>query len=77
MSVILCLRCVCEREDADVGMQRFYFASQVTDAGDSVQYEHLSGEAHGKAYWELVQLSRQGEWQVNFGSDGERHEKVI
>ncbi len=62
-------------EDAD--SQSFYFASQVTPSGDSVQYDQLSGEAHGKIYWDLLQRGEQGEWQVNFGRDSECYGKIL
>jgi hypothetical protein len=63
-----------KKKETDI--KRFYFASQVTPSGDSVQYDELSGEAHGKVYWNLVQQKEQGEWHVNFGPDSEYYGKI-
>ncbi len=54
----------------------FYFASQVTPEGEPVQYEELSGEAHGNAYWDIVQRGEQGSWQVTFGPDAKEYGKL-
>jgi hypothetical protein len=61
----------------DVDRKRFYFASQVTPSGDPVQYDQLSGEAHGNVYWDLLKRKEQGEWQVNFGSDSQDYGKIL
>ncbi|KAK4140182.1 epimerase/ hydratase [Dichotomopilus funicola] len=50
---------------------RLYFASQVTDEGGPVPYPQVSGEAHGEAYWKL--MNEEGhDWDVRFSvaSDG-------
>ncbi|OCK73335.1 putative short-chain dehydrogenase [Lepidopterella palustris CBS 459.81] len=51
---------------------RFYFASQVTKDGNTVDFPELSGEAHGNVYWELVGEKEQGPWDVRFVGDGKR-----
>lgn len=50
---------------------RFYFASQVTDEGSTVQKPDLNGAAHGLVYWKLVNESEQGDWDVRFVGNGE------
>ncbi|PVH75405.1 epimerase/hydratase [Cadophora sp. DSE1049] len=52
------------------GNFRFYFASQVTSSGDTIAYPDLSGGAHGLVYWELVNQTEQGAWDVRFLEDG-------
>ncbi|KAL2256523.1 hypothetical protein VTK26DRAFT_1533 [Humicola hyalothermophila] len=44
---------------------RFYFASQVTESGGPVPYPYVDGEAHGEAYWRLVEGELEG-WDVRF-----------
>jgi len=51
---------------------RFYFASQVSKEGSSVDYPELSGDAHAKLYWELVNEKQQGPWEVRFIGDASR-----
>jgi hypothetical protein len=50
---------------------RFYFASQVTEDGGTVPYPQVNAEAHGEAYWKLVNEGADG-WDVRFtgASDG-------
>jgi len=48
---------------------RFYFASQVTKEGKTVDFEELSGDAHAKVYWELVSEKEQGPWELRFTGD--------
>ncbi|KAF2813940.1 putative short-chain dehydrogenase [Mytilinidion resinicola] len=48
---------------------RFYFASQVSKDGNTVNYPELSGEAHAKVYAELLAEKEQGPWEVRFTGD--------
>ncbi|KZV92919.1 NAD(P)-binding protein [Exidia glandulosa HHB12029] len=49
---------------------RFYFASQIARDGKGVRDSVLSGEAHGVAYWDLIQRKEQGDWDLRFYEDG-------
>jgi len=51
---------------------RFYFPSQVTKEGNTVDFPELSGEAHAKVYWELVSQKEQGPWELRFTGDALR-----
>ncbi len=42
-----------------------------------MQYDDLSGEAHGNAYWDIVQRDEQRSWQVNFGPDATEYGKLV
>jgi hypothetical protein len=48
---------------------RFYHASQVNSEGAFPGAE-MSGEAHGIAYWNLVQRKERGGWDIRFVKDG-------
>ena len=48
---------------------RFYLASQTTAEGKP-PFTEFSAEAHGIAYWSLIQKVEQGEWDVRFVKDG-------
>ena len=48
---------------------RFYLPSQVTADGKP-PFKEFSAEAHGIAYWSLIQSAEQGEWDVRFVKDG-------
>jgi hypothetical protein len=48
---------------------RFYLPSQTTADGKPPS-EEFSGEAHGIAYWSLIQKEQQGEWDIRFVKDG-------
>ena len=48
---------------------RFYLASQVSAQG-GFPNDELSGEAHGIAYWDLVQRTERGGWDIRFLKDG-------
>lgn len=61
-----------------LGGDRFYFASEVTSDGGPVPYPDVSGEAHGDAYWKLVNGGIDLEkWDLRFvaTSDGTATEK--
>ena len=49
---------------------RFYFPSQVTEAGNPVPHPQINAETHGKVYWELIREQSQGDWDVRFLDDG-------
>ncbi|KAL2869655.1 SDR family oxidoreductase [Aspergillus lucknowensis] len=52
---------------------RFYFVSQVLEDGGPVPYDAVDGNAHGEAYWEIVQGTvGKVTWDVRFavGNDG-------
>jgi len=49
---------------------RSYFASQVTEEGNTVSNPELSADAHAAVYWKLVNQQEQGEWDVRFLGDG-------
>ncbi|PGG97476.1 hypothetical protein AJ80_09695 [Polytolypa hystricis UAMH7299] len=49
---------------------RFYFASQVTADGAPVPYPDIVADAHGTAYWDLINRKEQGPWDVRFREDG-------
>jgi len=44
----------------------------VSREGTAVEYPALSGEAHAKLYWELVEEKEQGPWEVRFTGDALR-----
>ena len=48
---------------------RFYLASQTTADGKP-PFTEFSAEAHGIAYWSLIQKMEQGECDVRFVKDG-------
>ena len=48
---------------------RFYLPSQVTADGKP-PFKEFSAEAHGIAYWSLIQKVEQGGWDVRFVQDG-------
>jgi len=48
---------------------RFYLPSQTTADGNPPSKE-FSAEAHGIAYWSLIQKVEQGEWDVRFVKNG-------
>lgn len=54
------------------GVDRFYFASQVTADGGPVPYPDVSGDAHGDAYWKLINGGIGWEkWDLRFVADSE------
>jgi hypothetical protein len=51
-------------------VNRFYFASQVTDEGGAVKNPDLNGATHSSLYWKLANEKEQGKWDVRFLGDG-------
>ena len=49
---------------------RFYLASEVSPEGGIPAGAVISGEAHGIVYWNLVQRSERGGWDIRFVKDG-------
>lgn len=45
---------------------RFYYATQVTEEGVMLRKEQVVREAHGRAFWDLVNLKLQGQWDIRF-----------
>jgi hypothetical protein len=57
-------------------MFRFYFASQVTEEGGTVPYPQVKAEAHGEAYWKLVNGEVDG-WDVRFSAASDGSPKFV
>jgi hypothetical protein len=55
---------------------RFYFASQVTEEGGTVPYPQVNAEAHGEAYWKLVNGEVDG-WDVRFSAASDGSPKFV
>ena len=53
------------------GVDRYYFASQVSEAGEAVPRD-LSGPAHGDVYWKIANGELGGDrWDLRFVANSE------